>query len=63
MLIPGVREILVIRSDLASIDLLRRDAEGVWPDDVTTVTQGTFTLASLDLTVTFSALYRRSGVG
>ena len=63
MLIPGVREILVIRSDLASIDLLRRDAEGVWPDNVTTVTEGTFTLASLDLTLTVGALYRRSGVG
>jgi Uma2 family endonuclease len=63
MLIPSVWEILVIRTDLASIDLLRRDAEGVWPDDVTTVTEGTFTLASLDLTMAVSALYRRSGVG
>jgi Uma2 family endonuclease len=63
MLIPRVREILVIRSDFASIDLLRRDAEGAWPDDVATVTEGTFTLASLDLTLTLGALYRRSGVG
>jgi Uma2 family endonuclease len=63
MLIPSVQEILVIRSDLVSIDLLRRDAEGVWPDDVTTVTEGTFTLAGLGLTLALAALYRRSGVG
>jgi len=63
MLIPSVREILVVCSDVSSIDLLRRDAEGVWPDDVTTVTEGTFTLASLDLTLPLGALYRRSGVG
>jgi Uma2 family endonuclease len=63
MLIPDVREILVIHTDFASIDLLRRDAGGVWPDDVTTVTEGTFTLASLDLTLPLGALYRRSGVG
>ncbi len=63
MLIPSLREILVVRSDVSSIDLLRRDAEGGWPDDVTTVTEGTFTLASLDLTLAVGALYRRSGVG
>ena len=63
MLIPSVREILVIRADFVSIDLLRRDADGAWPDDVTTVTEDTFTLASLDLMLPVGALYRRSGVG
>ena len=63
MLMPSVREILVIRSDFVSIDLLRRDAEGAWPDDVATVTEGAFTLTSLDLTMAVGALYRRSGVG
>jgi Uma2 family endonuclease len=63
MLMPSVREILVVRADFASIDPLRRDTEGVWPDDVTTVTEGTFTLASLDLTMPLGALNRRSGVG
>jgi Uma2 family endonuclease len=63
MLISSVREILVIRSDHSSIDLLRRDADGGWPNDVTTVTEGSFTLMSLELTLTLGALYRRSGVG
>jgi Uma2 family endonuclease len=63
MLIASVREILVIRSDLVSIDLLRRGADGAWPDDVTTLTEGTFTLTSLDLTLPLNALYRRAGVG
>ncbi len=63
MLIPSVREILVIRSDHAGIELLRRDAGGAWPDDGTSVTEGTVTLTSLDLTLPLGALYRRSGVG
>jgi Uma2 family endonuclease len=63
MLIPSVQEILVIRSDFVSIDLLRRGAGGAWPDDVTTVTEGTLHLASLELTLPLGALYRRSGIG
>ncbi len=63
MLIPSVREILVIHIDFVSVDLLRRDADGAWPDDVTTVTEGMLTLTSLDLTLSLGALYRRSGIG
>jgi Uma2 family endonuclease len=63
MLIPSVQEILVIRTDVVSIDLLRRNADATWPDDVTTVTQGAFVLDSLDLTMPLAALYRRSGLG
>ena len=63
MLIPSVREILVIHTGFVGTDLLRRDNEGAWPDDVTPVTEGTFSLASLDLTLPLGALYRRSGVG
>ena len=62
MLIPSVREILVIRTDRVSIDLLRRREDGTWPDDVDTVTEGAFDLMSIDLTVPLATLYRRSGV-
>ena len=62
MLIPDVREIVVIHTAARAVDLLRRRDDGTWPDDVTTVTEGPFTLTSIDLTLEVAALYRRSGV-
>jgi Uma2 family endonuclease len=63
MLIGSVQEILVIHTAAVRVELLRRRADGSWPDDVTPVTQGEFELASIALRVPLSVLYRRSGVG
>ena len=63
MLIDSVREILVIHTQSVRVETLRRRADGSWPDDVTAFTEGEFPLASIDLSVSLAALYRRSGVG
>lgn len=63
MLIDSVREILVIHTASVRVDVLRRGADGSWPDDVTPIAQGDFALASIGLTVPLNVLYRRSGVG
>jgi Uma2 family endonuclease len=63
MLIDSVREILVIYTASVRVDVLQRGADGSWPDDVTPITQGAFTLASIGLNVPLGVLYRRSGVG
>ena len=63
MLIASVREILVIHTASVRVEVLWRGADGWWPDDVTAITEGAFTLASIGLNVPLSALYRRSGVG
>lgn len=62
MLMDSVQEILVIHTTSVRVDLLRRGVDGVWPDDVTPITQGDFTLGSIGLNVPLSVLYRRSGV-
>ena len=63
MLIESVQEILVIYTATVRAELLQRGADGSWPDDVTPITQGAFTLASIGLNVPLGVLYRRSGVG
>jgi Uma2 family endonuclease len=63
MLIDSVREILVVHTASVRVELLRRGAEGSWPDDVTPTTEGAFALTSIGLNVPLSVLYRRSGVG
>ena len=63
MLTDSVREILVIHTASVRVELLLRHADGSWPDDVTPITQGDFSLASIGLNVPLSVLYRRSGVG
>ena len=62
MLIPDVREIVVIHTTSMAVDLLRRRDDGSWPDDVTPVTEGSFILTSIDLSLEVAAVYRRSGV-
>lgn len=63
MLLDSVREILVVHTASVRVDLLQRGTDGAWPDDVTPVTEGDFTLARIGLNVPLGALYRRSGVG
>jgi len=57
--IPGVREILVLHTAEIRADLLRRDADGSWPDNPLTLTAGdTVTLESIDFTAPIAAFYR-----
>ena len=63
MMIESVREILVIHTAAIRVEVLRRWEDGAWPDDVTAITDGSFTLNSIGLSVPVGMLYRRSGVG
>lgn len=56
--IPSLREVLVLRSTSIGAQLLRRQADGSWPDRAMTVTEGALTLESIGFTVELSALYR-----
>lgn len=62
MQIASVMEILVVHTGSARIELLRRHGDGSWPDDFTQTAEGAFTLASIDLTVPLTDLYRRTGL-
>lgn len=62
MLIATVQEILIVRSDRISVDLLRRRPDTTWPEDVATVTEGTITLDSIGLPMALSALYAGTGL-
>ena len=57
--IPSVREILLPHTADIRADLLRRDEDGVWPDNPLTLTLGdTVTLESIDFTAPIDAFYR-----
>ncbi len=56
---PSVRDILVVRSDSIGAQLLRRNADGTWPDQPIPIQDGNeLTLESLGFSVFLSALYR-----
>ena len=56
--IPSVREILVIRSTAIGAELLRRNADGSWPEQPTTIEDGDLELDSIGFRVSLAALYR-----
>ena len=58
MTIPSLREILVLRSTSIGAQLLRRGADGSWPDRPMTVTEGVLDLESIGFQVELAALYR-----
>jgi Uma2 family endonuclease len=59
--IPSVMEILVIDSVRIRAHLLRRDAQGNWPERAKVVEGGgTLELTSIDFRVPLAALYRRT---
>ena len=62
MTIPALREILVIRTASLGVELLCRGEDGAWPEQPLALTGGTFTLASIGLTLPVSALYRGTGM-
>ena len=56
--IPSVREILVVRSTAIGAELLRRNADGSWPEQPTTIEDGDLELDSIGFRVSLAALYR-----
>jgi Uma2 family endonuclease len=57
--IPGVMEILVLHTAQVRADLLRREADGSWPDNPVSLTQGdAVPLESIDFIAPLAAFYR-----
>lgn len=56
--IPSIQEILIIRSTAIGADLLRRDADGNWPERAVTIADGMVELRSIDFRVDLAAIYR-----
>jgi hypothetical protein len=52
----------VIRTSATGVELLHRDAQGVWPERPLTIASGTFELSSIGLTLPVAALYRGTGM-
>jgi len=61
--IPSVREILILQSTAIGADLLRRNADGTWPDRSLAIEQGDLTLDSIGYTVPIAAFYRTTWLG
>ena len=62
MTIPALREILIVRTASAGVELLRRGEDGAWPEQPLLVLEGSFTLDSIGLTLPVAALYRGTGM-
>ena len=60
--IPSLREILVIRTVSAGVELLSRDEDDVWPDKPLAVLDGRFALSSIGLELDVAAVYRGTGL-
>ena len=56
--IPSVREILILRTTEIGADLLRRQPDGLWPEQPAELRCGTLTLESIGFTCELRALYR-----
>jgi Uma2 family endonuclease len=55
---PSVREILILHSTRIGADLLRRGADGSWPERPQAIDQGDLTLDSIGYTGPITAFYR-----
>ena len=61
--IPSVQEILVLHTAEIRADLLRRQADGLWPDNpLPIVAGGDVVLESIGFAATLVAFYRTSGL-
>ncbi len=56
--IPSVQEILVLRSASIGAELLRREADGGWPETPELITGGDLVFQSVGLRVPLHELYR-----
>jgi Uma2 family endonuclease len=61
--IPSVQEILAVHSTRIEAELLRRDADGSWPEEPDTlVTSETLTLGCIEFATPLAALYRTTAL-
>ncbi|MGH9305131.1 MAG: Uma2 family endonuclease [Acidimicrobiales bacterium] len=56
--IPSVQEILIVRTSVIGAELLRRNANGAWSKQPTTIESGDLTLESIHFRLPLTALYR-----
>ena len=56
--IPSVREILILHSTRVGADLLRREADGTWPERPQAIEQDNLVLDSIGYTGPIAAFYR-----
>jgi Uma2 family endonuclease len=61
--IPSVQEILVLHSERIGADLLRRGADGTWPERPLAVEDGDLTLDSIGYARPIAAFYRNTWLG
>lgn len=55
--IPSVREILIVHSTAILAEVLRRDAEGHWPDRPERIEEGDLTLSSIGFQAPIASVY------
>jgi Uma2 family endonuclease len=61
--IPSVREILAVHSTRIEAELLRRNADGSWPEEPDTLSASdTLTLGCIDFATPLTALYRTTAL-
>lgn len=60
--IPSVQEILVLHSTRVAAEMLRRSAQGVWPEQTEEVRGGDLALTSIGFRVPLAHLYERTGL-
>ncbi len=58
--IPSVKEILIIDSVRVHAELLRRDAQGNWPERAQVIENGMVELESIEFRAPLAAIYRRT---
>jgi len=56
--IPSVREILIVRSDEIGAELVRRQADGTWPEQALALREGELTLENIGFSYSLADLYR-----
>ncbi len=60
--IPSVQEILVLHTARVAAELLRRTADGAWPDEPTVAGGGVMTLSSIGFELQLADLYAQTGL-
>jgi Uma2 family endonuclease len=62
--IPSVTEVLVVESAIVEAKLIRRDADGVWPEEAEVLEPGdTIRLEGIGFTVSLRSIYRTTVLG
>lgn len=59
---PSMLDILVLRSDRVTAELLHRQADGSWPDEPSLHLRGSLTLDSIGFELDLAQLYARTGL-